>query len=972
MTQISEWWGPMPGSLPYVAPASVSAMTAPHWTLGDRLAAFAVLLPAESAGPVVLALSEELAVHLQAALPGAFVLAEDADSYEWPDPTRVVRWDGRHLPLVAGSAGLVVVDARLHDLDLFAEMMTHDGALAVVGTEGQHVIYPSAEHPELVWHRDWPVHMPSGPVPWVRRRLGLTLGRRDAAPRLNLVGRPRASLADEILQEIQDQSGLAGELVGVIAAGHVVLRVRRADGDVAVRLSLTDPDREVDVAARVRTAVPEASPLLAPVVAQGRTRGHPWVATEWTPRRRRPLTWAWPSPERQWGAAESLAAVLATRITGATESGWAARWLASADVIPDEVRTRWETVLRPLDSGLPTTWCHGDLWPANVLLDGQQTTVIDWDNASDDALQGLDVLLLPALRGAGQQDRPVAGEIMRLVDEVERVAEIPIGGRLWGDWERPMRQALAVAAVVLYLRNRSLHDLGVTARDANVAEVDDALLPGGPASVPAEVPALAPTPAAGSEASRTARGAVWLGTSGIVVKASQTVVLLTLAAMLAPSALGLVALGTLVANISVVLTSLGTASALVYWRGDVLRAARTATTIALGMGILMAGLLWVSAPFLASTLRAEDGGAAVIRGLTVTLPFLAVAAVTNELLRRELRFLRRIIPDSVSSLVGAAVAIVLVSNGYGVMALVIGQIVQGTLTLVLCWVVHPPVLPGWNREDARGLLSYGGPYAGANLLELVQLNVDYVIVARVLGSMLLGQYSLSFRLAYMPYLMIVVVCAGAAFPYLCRRRGPDLGRSATFVMTGTLTLLAPACVGLLLFAGDLELLGDKWAPGVPVVAWLAVYAVLLSIGQLVQTALNAAGRPGVSMGLRLLHLVLLLMILLVVATHGIVAVAVAQVGVAAAVCVTALLLARRHVDGFSARRLGRSLRPTMAGVAVMVGVVVSVRGATGLTPPSLPGLLIVGGAGAIGYAVTVWLLDRDNLKEAANLLRRTS
>ncbi len=954
----------MPGSLPYVAPTSVDAMTAPHWTLGDRLAAFAVLLPAEPVGPVVLAVAETLAVQLQAALPGAFVLARDAASYDWPDPSRVLAWDGRHLPLAPGSAGLVVLDARLHDREQLATLLTDDGSLAVLGTEGPHVIYPSAEHPELVWHREWPVHMPSGPVAWVRRRIGLTLGRREAAPRLDVVGPIRPTLADEILQEIQGQTGLAGELVGVIAAGHVVLRVRRADGDVAVRLSLTDADREVDVSARVRTTVPEAAPLLASVVAQGRTRGHPWVATEWTPRRRRALTWAWPRPERQWVAAEGLAAVLAGRVTGATEPGWAARWLGSADVIPADVRTRWETRLSLLDAGLPTTWCHGDLWPANVLLDGEQTTVIDWDNASDDAVQGLDVLLLPALRGAGQQGRPVAAEIMRLVDEVDRVAGIPVGGRSWSEWDRPMRQALAVAAVVLYLRNRSLHDLGAAARDANVAQVDAALFPGAPEP--------APVTAVGSEASRTARGALWLATSSIVVKTSQTVVLLTLAAVLAPSALGLVALGTLVANISVVLTSMGTASALVYWRGDVLRAARTATTFALGMGILMASLLWVGAPFLASTLRADDGGAAVIRGLTVTLPFLAVAAVTNELLRRELRFLRRIIPDSVSSLVGAVVAILLVFNGYGVMALVIGQIVQGTLTLILCWVVHPPVLPGWNRQDARGLLSYGGPYAGANLLELVQLNVDYVIVARVLGSMLLGQYSLSFRLAYMPYLMIVVVCAGAAFPYLCRRRGTDLGRSSTFVMTGTLTLLVPACVGLLLFAGDLELLGAKWAPGVPVVAWLAVYAVLLSFGHLVQTSLNAAGRPAVSMGLRLLHLVLLLLTLSVVARHGIVAVAVGQVGVAAAVCLTALLLARRHVAGFSARRLGRSLRPTLAGVAVMVLLVLSVRQATGLTPPSLPGLLLVGGVGVLGYATTVWLLDRDNLKEAANLLRRTS
>ena len=958
----------MQGSMPKVAPLVVDAPTSAHWTLGDRLAAFAVMLPAAPTGPVVLALGEELSVQLQAALPGSFVLAREPGDHAWPDPTRVLAWDGRHVPLAPGSAGLVVVDGRHYDEALVAPLVRGDGTLAVLGDGGPHLIYPSAEHPEVVWHPSWPVHAPSGVVAWLRRGVGLRLTRREPAPRLRLTGPERPSLSDEVLQEIETQTGVPGRLVGVVAAGHVVLRVRRADGDVAVRLSLTDGDREVDVAARVGAAVPEAMPLLAPVVARGRTRGHPWVATEWTPSRRRALAWPWPRPARQWEAAEELAAVLAARPTGATTPGWAAAWLEAAAVIPPEVRTRWETELLPLERGLTTAWCHGDLWPANVLLDADRTSVIDWDNASPDAVQGLDALLIPALRRAGDNDGSVSAEILRLVDEVDRVSDVPVGGRLWSEWDRPMRRALAVAAVVLHLRNRSLHDMGAAARDHNVAQVDAFLAP----QVPAPQRDAGHGSAGGSEASRTARGALWLATNSLVVKGSQTVVLLTLAAMLAPSALGLVALGTLVANVSIVLSSMGTASALVYWRGDVMRAARTAATIGLLMGLLMASALWWAAPALASSLRADDGGANVIRGLTVTLPFLALAAVTNELLRRELRFLRRIIPDSVGSLVGAVVAIALVAEGSGVMGLVIGQIVQGVLTLVLCWVVHPPVLPGWNREDARGLLSYGGPYAGANLLELVQLNVDYLIVARVLGSMLLGQYSLAFRLAYMPYLLIVVVSAGAAFPYLCRRRGAQLGRSATVVMTGALTLVAPVCLGLLLFAGDLTLLGDKWSPGVPVVAWLAGYAVLLSVGQLVHTSFNAAGRPGVTMTLRLLHLVLLSGTLILVARHGVVVVAAAQVAVAAVVAGASLLLARRIIAGFSLRRLARSLQPALAGLVVMSVVVLGLRALTGLTPPSLTGLLLLGLAGVLAYAATVWRLDKDNLVEASTLLRRSS
>ncbi|MCW2774240.1 MAG: tuaB [Nocardioides sp.] len=947
--------------------ASEERIEAPHWTVGDRLAAFAALLPADVPGPVVLALTDDLTPHLQAAFPGALVLSDGTRLDGWPDPGRVVRWDGTHPPVAPGSAALVVVDARHYDEQALSALVATDGVIAVLGDAGPFLLYPSAESPELVWHRAWPVNMPSGPVPWLRRVLGLTVGRGDAVPRLRVSG-DQPSLADEVRRDLARATGLDSDLVGLVTAGQVVLRVRTVEGDLAVRLSLTDTEREVDVASRVLHDVPEARRFLPVLVAEGQTRGRPWAATEWTPRRHRPPSWPWPRASRQWEVARELAEVLAGRETGRTGAGWAERWSSGAHVVPAGVRVRWAAALEVLDRGVPTGWCHGDLWPGNVLLDGAVTTVIDWDNAGDDAPLGIDGLLVHALQDVAGSDGLVTETLFRLVDDPYPVAATMVGGRRWADWERPERLALALAAVVLYLRNRSLHDLGHDQLARHLAAVAR-VLDGAVATPDAATPAPEPP---SIEAARTARGALWLATNGIVVKTSQTVVLLALAALLAPSALGVIALGTVVANVSAVVTSLGTASALVYWRGDVLRVARTAVTVGVGMGTGIAALLWFAAPWLATSFHATDGGAAVIRGLTVTLPCLAVAAVTNELLRRRLAFARRILPDTVSSIVGAVVAIVLVTQGQGVMALVVGQIVQGVLTLLLTWLVHPPVLPGWNLEDARGLLSYGGPYAGANLLELVQLNIDYLIVSRVLGGEALGQYSLAFRLAFMPYLMIVVVTTGAAFPFLCRQRGVDLGRAAVTVMTATLTLVAPICLGLALFADDLVLLGDKWQPGVPVVAWLALYAVLLSVGQLVQTALNAAGRPALSMGLRLCHLTVLFATLVLLAPHGITAVAIGQVAAAAFMSLVALAFARLHVTGFSLRRLASSLRPALAGVAVMAAVVLLALELLDLDAPSLVGLLVIGTAGVLAYAATVWTLDRDHLREAGRLVRRQS
>lgn len=426
----------------------------------------------------------------------------------------------------------------------------------------------------------------------------------------------------------------------------------------------------------------------------------------------------------------------------------------------------------------------------------------------------------------------------------------------------------------------------------------------------------------------TARGALWLATNGIVVKGAHTVVLLALAAALTPSALGLVALGTLVATVAAILGGLGTASALVHLPGsaaDAQRAARTALTLGLVTSTLLAAGLWVAAPSLASALRADAGGAAVIRGLTVVLPCLAVAAVTTELLRRQLAFARRIVPDTVSAAVGAVVAVLLVAQGVGVMALVVGQVVQALLMMVLAWAVHPPVLPGWDRADARALVSFGLPFSGAHLLEVVQLNLDYLLVARVLGALALGHYSLSYRVANMPYLMVAVVVTGAAFPYLCRAQGPLRARGVEVALAVTVSLMLPACVLLALVADDLVLLGPEWAPAAPVLVLLAGYALLLAVLQVGLTVLNAAGRPGHALGVRLLHLLVLALVLLAVVEAGIAAVALGQVVAVAAVGVPALWLARRSVPGTSAARLLADVRPALVATAAMALVVVALR-----------------------------------------------
>jgi len=434
-------------------------------------------------------------------------------------------------------------------------------------------------------------------------------------------------------------------------------------------------------------------------------------------------------------------------------------------------------------------------------------------------------------------------------------------------------------------------------------------------------------------------GAGWLATGALVSKAAQTVVLLTFAAVLAPDAFGVISLATIVLNVTTVLADLGTGTALVHLRGDAERAARTAVTVALATSVGLVVLGWAAVPWLARQLHAGALGVDVLRGVLLCVPLAAVAGISGELLRRALDFRRRVIPDIVGNVVGAAVTISTLAAGEGAVALVYGQLAQASVVLLLYRLLRGPVRPGWSRDDAGALVSYGVGVAGSGLLTLVVLNLGHLVVAHRLGVHEVGLYAMAFRLAYMPYVLIALVIGGAVLAHLCRMRGPAVGRAATDAAVRVQLLTAPVYLGMVVLAPLLRLLGDQWAPAVPALRWLAGYGLLLCALEIVLIALKSVGRTTDVLGLSALHLAVVAVLLLLFVDRGIVAAAVAQFVAGAVTLVAAGAVALRRVPG-----LDRGLRELLARLPV-----------SGPVRPRTVGLysaLVV--AGTVAGALAVW------------------
>lgn len=425
-------------------------------------------------------------------------------------------------------------------------------------------------------------------------------------------------------------------------------------------------------------------------------------------------------------------------------------------------------------------------------------------------------------------------------------------------------------------------------------------------------------------------------------KSTQIVVLLVLARALTPSEFGILAIAALTYNLLQALTELGVADALTYMKDRIEEASRTALSMVVLMGLILTGATWVLAPVIAAFFH-SPAATFVLRGFAIGIPLDAAAQVPIGRLTRSLSFSRRAVTDTLPAVIGAAVTVGVVISGYPLIGLVAGQVTGSVANFAVAMAIGPRCLPGWNTAMAGRLLRYGGYLSAADMVNLGLLNVDYIMVGHVLGPTALGLYSLAYRICFMPYLSIAVVANGAAFPYYCRLPSRDgIARTAENVFCLVNAMSIPWFTGLVLFAGDIALLGQKWAPAAGAVRFLAVYGLFLSLTLSALQVLKAVGRTDLVLLGRGLHLAALTALLIVTIHGGITVVAIDQALVAGAIALITSLWIVRHAS-LRPTALSRSLGLPLLGALGMVTVVVLVSRLPGLhASPSWTSLLILG------------------------------
>jgi len=454
------------------------------------------------------------------------------------------------------------------------------------------------------------------------------------------------------------------------------------------------------------------------------------------------------------------------------------------------------------------------------------------------------------------------------------------------------------------------------------------------------------------------RGLAWSALSSLVLRVGNFLVGIFLARILAPEQFGVFAVALTVQTVLMTLADLGMSTDLIRSENPALKAP-TVATLAAASGAALSALMASSSQNLADLLGSEEAGP-VIAVMSLSLLLAGLGVVPYASLQRKFEQKKLFIVALADFVVGNVFVVVLVLAGWGVMALAVGRLIAQALALVLQFIVSGEKIRfGYDPVQAPGVLRFGLPVAGANLISWSLLNIDNVAVSRLAGPTALGFYFLAFNISNWPMSALGQVVRAVSIPAFAQtaRTRDNKALAAVTGPVSAASLLAGLLLAVLAQPIVEILYGPLWLPAANILVWLALFGAIRTVFDLAASYLLAWGAAKAAFLVQTVWICTLgPAVFIGVRAAGPVGVAIAHITVAVFIVLPAY--------GLALRRTGTSIALIASRVWPPVVAALPAAGAAAAAMAAVPtpiGRLLTGGAAAcIVYALmlALWLWRR--------------
>jgi lipopolysaccharide exporter len=469
---------------------------------------------------------------------------------------------------------------------------------------------------------------------------------------------------------------------------------------------------------------------------------------------------------------------------------------------------------------------------------------------------------------------------------------------------------------------------------------------------------------------RVVKGSVWLFSAYGLSRAGRMAMMLVVAALLSPRDYGIIGLCTVIATAAQIVNEFGIWQAVVHRSEPDERYLDTAFTANTLGGFLITGAVFVSAPWIGD-FYGQPEMTTMLRVMGVAFVLDALFYVPDGLLRKELKFKNRALPEVAGSLGAVVTTIVLLLMGGGVLSYAVGFVAESATRCILTfrqvsW--RPRLRISWSC--LKEITSYGKYILGTNLTKNVSSNMDYFIVGRVLGAGPLGLYTLAFNLANYPVTNFAQIFTRIVFPTFATLQDNPIYAKRVYLKVIRLisAVVAPALVTLALLANPLVvgLLGEKWQQAIFPLQIMVVAGISRTLSFPSADFLRAFGFAKLPFRVSIAEALVISVALLLVASRGIEAVALTVAAILSVSSWTTVAISC-YMSGVRLREMAGAFVPGAVLAASAAGAILSLRLLGSRFLPD--GLELAVSAAAVGAAILVCLFTvcRSFLREVVAL-----
>ena len=468
-------------------------------------------------------------------------------------------------------------------------------------------------------------------------------------------------------------------------------------------------------------------------------------------------------------------------------------------------------------------------------------------------------------------------------------------------------------------------------------------------------------------------GLAWIGAMRTVTQAIQWAAALIVVRLLTPTDYGLVGMATAYLGLVRLLSEFGLGAAVIQHRelseDQVARISGFSVLFASGFAALSIAV---------SPLVASFFGEVAVRNIVIVLSttfvFAGLDVVPRSLLKRDLKFRTLALVQASENLTFAVTSLTLAALGAGYWSLVLSAVAASFVRLVASYLARAHRIAWPRRLDSiSDELWFGWHVVLSRLGIYVRRFADITIVGRILGTQALGLYNVARMMATLVVERVNDLIAEVTPSVLAAAKhdNASLRRYLRMVTEGVALLSFPATLGMAVVADDFVLLvfGERWAPAITPMRFLAVAGALRSLTPILSQVLIAKERAKLNMQFTWTSAIVIPSLLIVGTRWGITGVGAAWlIGHPLVMLPTALRSTLKAVE-MPLRDYLAALRPAAVAAVFTVLVVLGVRAVMPGHWPLPVRFGIEVGAGAATYGIGIMAFYRERMKAFVALLK---